>query len=137
MLPDDRQPGALATCTINKIPIKVAIINNSSLGMVRQWQTLYDGRHSFTDLNTGHDTVMIPTSSRWRTRTVRRHPGAQQGRRGCRDPSGETDRLISGDYRLHREPAFDGLADGAPGVGNSNVQYAKEHAPSGFMSRPQ
>ena len=44
----------LATCTINDIPIKVAIINNSSLGMVRQWQTLfYDGRHSFTDLNTG------------------------------------------------------------------------------------
>ena len=35
----------LATCTINNIPIKVAIINNSSLGMVRQWQTLfYDGR---------------------------------------------------------------------------------------------
>ena len=29
----------LATCTINNIPIKVAIINNSSLGMVRQWQT--------------------------------------------------------------------------------------------------
>ena len=44
----------LATCTINDIPIKVAIINNSSLGMVRQWQTLfYDGRHSYTDLNTG------------------------------------------------------------------------------------
>ncbi|MDQ5861353.1 MAG: acetolactate synthase large subunit, partial [Actinomycetota bacterium] len=31
----------LATCAINKIPIKVAIINNSSLGMVRQWQTLF------------------------------------------------------------------------------------------------
>ncbi|SKA93970.1 acetolactate synthase, large subunit [Agreia bicolorata] len=51
----------LATCTINKIPIKVAIINNSSLGMVRQWQSLfYDGRHSFTDLNTGHGTQMVP-----------------------------------------------------------------------------
>jgi len=51
----------LATCTINKIPIKVAIINNSSLGMVRQWQSLfYDGRHSFTDLNTGHGTAMVP-----------------------------------------------------------------------------
>jgi len=51
----------LATCVINNIPIKVAIINNSSLGMVRQWQTLfYDGRHSFTDLNTGHGTAMIP-----------------------------------------------------------------------------
>ncbi|MCO1338990.1 acetolactate synthase large subunit [Kocuria polaris] len=51
----------LATCVINKIPIKVAIINNSSLGMVRQWQTLfYEGRYSNTDLNTGHGTVRVP-----------------------------------------------------------------------------
>ena len=51
----------LATCAINNIPIKVAIINNSSLGMVRQWQTLfYDKRYSNTDLHTGTDTVMIP-----------------------------------------------------------------------------
>jgi acetolactate synthase-1/2/3 large subunit len=51
----------LATCAINNIPIKVAVINNSSLGMVRQWQTLfYEGRYSNTDLNTGHDTVRIP-----------------------------------------------------------------------------
>ncbi|MBA3232652.1 MAG: acetolactate synthase large subunit, partial [Propionibacteriales bacterium] len=41
----------LATCALNAIPIKVAVINNSSLGMVRQWQTLfYDGRYSNTDL---------------------------------------------------------------------------------------
>jgi len=51
----------LATCTINNIPIKVAIINNSSLGMVRQWQTLfYNSRYSNTDLNTGTDTIMVP-----------------------------------------------------------------------------
>ena len=51
----------LATCVINKIPIKVAIINNSSLGMVRQWQTLfYDSRYSNTDLNTGHGTARVP-----------------------------------------------------------------------------
>ena len=51
----------LATCAINKIPIKVAVINNSSLGMVRQWQTLfYEGRYSNTDLNTGHETIRIP-----------------------------------------------------------------------------
>ncbi|MEI2777495.1 MAG: acetolactate synthase large subunit [Tetrasphaera sp.] len=43
----------LATCVINKIPIKVAVINNSSLGMVRQWQTLfYSERYSNTDLHT-------------------------------------------------------------------------------------
>ncbi|GAB2545529.1 acetolactate synthase large subunit [Brachybacterium huguangmaarense] len=51
----------LATCVINEIPIKVAIINNSSLGMVRQWQNLfYDKRYSNTDLNTGHGTRRIP-----------------------------------------------------------------------------
>ena len=51
----------LATCTINNIPIKVAIINNSSLGMVRQWQTLfYDKRYSHTDLHTGTDSLMVP-----------------------------------------------------------------------------
>jgi acetolactate synthase-1/2/3 large subunit len=51
----------LATCALNGIPIKVAIINNSSLGMVRQWQTLfYDGRYSNTDLSTGHETIRIP-----------------------------------------------------------------------------
>ncbi|MGO2823245.1 MAG: acetolactate synthase large subunit [Brachybacterium alimentarium] len=51
----------LATCVINDIPIKVAIINNSSLGMVRQWQNLfYDQRYSNTDLNTGHGTRRIP-----------------------------------------------------------------------------
>jgi acetolactate synthase I/II/III large subunit len=42
----------LATCTINNIPIKVALINNNSLGMVRQWQTLfYNERYSNTDLH--------------------------------------------------------------------------------------
>ena len=42
----------LVTCAINDIPIKVALINNSSLGMVRQWQTLfYNQRYSNTDLH--------------------------------------------------------------------------------------
>ena len=51
----------LATCTLNNIPIKVAIINNSSLGMVRQWQTLFYGqRYSNTDLHTGAGTQRVP-----------------------------------------------------------------------------
>jgi acetolactate synthase-1/2/3 large subunit len=41
----------LATCAIEGIPIKVAVINNGNLGMVRQWQTLfYQGRYSNTRL---------------------------------------------------------------------------------------
>ncbi|MER7363021.1 acetolactate synthase large subunit [Nonomuraea wenchangensis] len=41
----------LATCALEGVPIKVAVINNGNLGMVRQWQTLfYDKRYSNTDL---------------------------------------------------------------------------------------
>ncbi len=51
----------LATCTINDIPIKVAVINTSSLGMVRQWQTLfYNERYSNTDLHTSHAGERVP-----------------------------------------------------------------------------
>ena len=47
----------LVTCAIEGIPIKVAIINNGNLGMVRQWQTLfYGGRYSNTKL----DSKRIP-----------------------------------------------------------------------------
>ena len=47
----------LVTCALNAIPIKVAIINNESLGMVRQWQTLfYEGRYS----NTSLDSKRVP-----------------------------------------------------------------------------
>ncbi|MEE6176547.1 acetolactate synthase large subunit [Mycobacterium sp. 050134] len=43
----------LATCAIEGAPIKVALINNGNLGMVRQWQTLfYEERYSQTDLAT-------------------------------------------------------------------------------------
>lgn len=43
----------LATCAIEGAPIKVALINNGNLGMVRQWQSLfYEERYSQTDLAT-------------------------------------------------------------------------------------
>ncbi|GAA2778461.1 acetolactate synthase large subunit [Kitasatospora sp. CM 4170] len=53
----------LVTCALNGIPIKVAVINNGSLGMVRQWQTLfYNQRYSNTVLHAGpdHDGVEPP-----------------------------------------------------------------------------
>jgi acetolactate synthase-1/2/3 large subunit len=41
----------LATCALEGIPIKIAVINNGNLGMVRQWQTLfYNQRYSNTNL---------------------------------------------------------------------------------------
>jgi acetolactate synthase I/II/III large subunit len=42
----------LTTAAIEKIPVKIAILNNSWLGMVRQWQTMfYDERYSETLLS--------------------------------------------------------------------------------------
>jgi len=41
----------LATLVQEDLPIRIALLNNHSLGMVRQWQTMfYDGRHESTDL---------------------------------------------------------------------------------------
>jgi acetolactate synthase-1/2/3 large subunit len=56
----------LATCALEGIPIKVAVINNGNLGMVRQWQTLfYNQRYSNTDLgNSGPVAGPAGTSQR-------------------------------------------------------------------------
>ena len=68
----------LATCAINDIPIKVAVINNASLGMVRQWQTLfYDERYSNTDLAHAHripDFVKLAEALRLRRAALRVAP---------------------------------------------------------------
>ncbi|MGV8876815.1 MAG: acetolactate synthase large subunit [Rhodoglobus sp.] len=121
----------LATCTINKIPIKVAIINNSSLGMVRQWQTLfYDGRHSFTDLNTGHDTIMIPDfvklADAYGCLAIRVTKKEEI------DPAIKlaletNDRPVVIDFVVSRDAMVWPMVP--QGVGNSSVQYARDHAP--------
>jgi acetolactate synthase-1/2/3 large subunit len=121
----------LATCVINNIPIKVAIINNSSLGMVRQWQTLfYDGRHSFTDLNTGHGTAMVPDFVKL---------ADAYGALGIRVTKQEevdaaiqlaldtNDRPVVIDFIVSRDSMVWPMVP--QGVGMSQVQYARDHAP--------
>lgn len=50
----------LATAAKNKLPIIVIIVNNNSLGMVRQWQNFfYEGRYSSTTLNSTTDFVKV------------------------------------------------------------------------------
>ncbi len=50
----------LAICAINNIPVKVVILNNQVLGMVRQWQELiYDNRYSHIDLAGSPDFVKL------------------------------------------------------------------------------
>ena len=55
----------LITATLEKLPIKVALLNNSYLGMVRQWQEMfYDERYSSVFLDSAHvpDFVMMAES---------------------------------------------------------------------------
>jgi acetolactate synthase-1/2/3 large subunit len=121
----------LATCTINNIPIKVAIINNSSLGMVRQWQSLfYEGRHSHTDLNTGEGTAMIPDFVKLadsygalgiRVRTK------EEVEPAIRLAMETNDRPVVIDFIVSRDSMVWPMVP--QGVGNSNVQYARELAP--------
>lgn len=121
----------LATCTINNIPIKVAIINNSSLGMVRQWQSLfYDGRYSNTDLNTGHDTVRIPDFLKM---------ADAYGALGIRvEKKEDVDAAIKLALETNDRPVVIDFVVSADsmvwpmvpqGVSNSYVQYARDHAP--------
>ena len=50
----------LATAVINKLPVKVAILNNRYLGMVRQWQELFfNERYSYTHLEVVPDFVKL------------------------------------------------------------------------------
>jgi len=122
----------LATCVINNIPIKVAIINNSSLGMVRQWQTLfYDGRHSNTDLNTGHGTVRVPDFVKL---------ADAYGCLGIRvEKEEEVDAAIALALETNDRPVVIDFVVSADamvwpmvpqGVSNSYVQYARDHAPA-------
>jgi len=122
----------LATCVINDIPIKVAIINNSSLGMVRQWQTLFfDGRHSNTDLNTGHGTRRIPDFVKL---------AEAYGCLGIRvEKEDEIDAAIQLALDTNDRPVVIDFVVSADamvwpmvpqGVSNSYVQYARDHSPA-------
>ncbi|MDT3317316.1 acetolactate synthase large subunit [Microbacterium sp. KSW4-11] len=122
----------LATCAINDIPIKVAIINNSSLGMVRQWQTLfYDGRHSNTDLNTGHDTIRIPDFVKLAEAygclaiRVEKEEDVDAAIRTALDTN---DRPVVIDFVVSADAMVWPMVP--QGVSNSYIQYAREHAPA-------
>ena len=122
----------LATCALEGIPIKVAVINNSSLGMVRQWQTLfYDGRYSHTDLNTGHETARIPDFVKL---------AEAYGCVGLRaETVGEVDDVIKQAMEINDRPVvvdFVVSRDAmvwpmvAAGVGNDDIQYARGMTPT-------
>ena len=120
----------LATCAIEGIPIKVAVINNESLGMVRQWQTLfYNERYSNTDLHTGADR-RIPDF-------VKLAEAYGCVGLACDSPA-DVDAVITKameiddvpvvvDFRVHRDAMVWPMV--AAGTSNDEIKYARDLAP--------
>lgn len=64
----------MATAAINRVPLKVVIIDNRALGMVHQWQSLfYDHRFSFTELDANPDFVKLADTYGWQAMRIE-HP---------------------------------------------------------------
>ena len=117
----------LVTCALNDIPIKVAVINNESLGMVRQWQTLfYKERYSNTDLH----SKRIPDFAKL---------AEAMGCVGLRcESKGDVDKIIKEanaindapvvvDFGVHRDAMVWPMV--AAGTSNDDILIAKEMAP--------
>jgi len=117
----------LATCAIEKIPIKVAIINNDALGMVRQWQTLfYEGRYSHTDLHSSR----IPDFAKL---------AEAYGCVGLRcDKADDVDSVVAAamevddqpvvvDFAVHRDAMVWPMV--AAGTSNDDIKVARDMAP--------
>ncbi|CAB4933090.1 MAG: acetolactate synthase large subunit [Actinobacteria bacterium] len=117
----------LATCAINDIPIKVALINNSSLGMVRQWQTLfYNERYSNTDLHSHRIPDFVKLADAYGCHGLR-----------CESPEevdatiekamGMNDAPVVIDFVVHRDAMVWPMV--AAGTSNDDIMVARSMAP--------
>ena len=117
----------LVTCAINDIPIKVALINNSSLGMVRQWQTLfYNERYSNTDLHSHRIPDFVKLADAYGCHGLR-----------CESPEevdatiekamGMNDAPVVIDFVVHRDAMVWPMV--AAGTSNDDIMVARSMAP--------
>ena len=117
----------LATCTINNIPIKVALINNSSLGMVRQWQTLfYNERYSNTDLNS-HDFPDFVKLAEAYGAVGLRCDSAEDVDATIEKAMSINDVPVVVDFRVHRDAMVWPMV--AAGTSNDEIKVARDLAP--------
>ena len=121
----------LATCVVNRIPIKIALINNSVLGMVRQWQSLfYSKRYSNTDLNPDEgdqvpNFVALAKAYGLEARTVRTEDEVDEAIDWAMSFN---DRPVLLDFRVSRDSMVWPMV--AAGVSNDDIMYAKDMAPN-------
>jgi acetolactate synthase-1/2/3 large subunit len=117
----------LVTCALNNIPIKVAIINNESLGMVRQWQTLfYEGRYSNTNLESKRipNFPMLAEAMGCVGLSCEREEDVDAT---IEKAMGINDQPVVIDFRVHRDAMVWPMV--AAGTSNDDIMIARETAP--------
>lgn len=119
----------LVTCAVEDIPIKVALINNGNLGMVRQWQTLfYDEHYSHTDLKPkGHylpDFLQLAESMGCAAFRVTRPEEVEETIRKAREIN---DRPVVIDFIVGEDAQVWPMVPA--GTPNDEIQYARDLRP--------
>lgn len=119
----------LVTCAVEKLPIKVALINNGSLGMVRQWQTLfYDEHYSHTNLKPGEhylpDFLMLAEAMGCAAFRVTREEDVEPT---IRKAEAINDRPVVIDFIVGEDAQVWPMV--AAGTSNNEIQYAMNLRP--------
>ena len=118
----------LVTCAINEIPIKVALINNSSLGMVRQWQTLfYESRYSNTDLHSHRIPDFVKLADAYGCHGLRCE-SPEQVDATIEKAMGLDDAPVVIDFVVHKDAMVWPMV--AAGASNDDIKFARDLAPT-------
>ncbi len=117
----------LATCAINNIPIKVAIINNGTLGMVRQWQTLFYGsRYSNTTLESRRIPDFVKLADAYGCVGLRCETAAEVDAT-IEKAMSINDVPVVIDFVVHQDAMVWPMV--AAGTSNDEIRYARDLAP--------
>ena len=119
----------LVTCAVENLPIKVALINNGNLGMVRQWQTLfYDQRYSHTNLKPKEhylpDFLMLAESMGCAAFRVTKPEDVEPTIRKAQEIN---DRPVVIDFIVGEDAQVWPMV--AAGMSNEEIQYARDLRP--------
>ena len=117
----------LVTCSLEGIPIKIAVINNQSLGMVRQWQTLFYGeRYSNTDLKT-HRVPDFPLLAEAMGAVGLRAETPEEVDEVIKKAIEVTDRPVVIEFVVHKDAMVWPMV--AAGTSNDDIKIARDLAP--------
>jgi acetolactate synthase-1/2/3 large subunit len=117
----------LMVATIYKLPIKIVILNNQYLGMVRQWQELFwDSHYSSVDLEASPDFVKLADA--YGAHAIRCSDPSQI-RAALEEANGITDRPTVLDFRIVKEENVYPMIPAGQTIKQMEVQRPGDLAP--------